>query len=94
LLILGPYHRSLIASVHGILAEKGLPRMASCDLCLKSTAFGRHIRHTHGGRWERKAVHKSRTFKPNVGKHRVMVTPGQSLRLNVCTRCLRTLTKG
>lgn len=67
--------------------------MAACDLCLKSTAFGRHIRHTHGGRWERKAVHKSRTFKPNVGKHRVMVAPGQSLRLNVCTRCLRTLTK-
>ncbi len=67
--------------------------MAACDLCLKSTAFGRHIRHKHGGRWERKAVHKSVQFKPNVGKHRVTVAPGERLRLNVCTRCLRTLSK-
>jgi large subunit ribosomal protein L28 len=66
--------------------------MAACDICLKSTAFGRHIRHTHGGRWERKAVHKSRTFQPNVGKHRLDVG-GRSLRLNVCTRCLRTMAK-
>ena len=66
--------------------------MASCDVCAKTTMFGRHIRHTHGGRWERKAVHKSRTFKPNVGKHRVLV--GDSYhRLNLCTRCLRTIVK-
>ena len=66
--------------------------MASCDVCAKTTMFGRHIRHTHGGRWERKAVHKSRTFKPNVGKHRVMVGDGYR-RLNLCTRCLRTIVK-
>jgi ribosomal protein L28 len=66
--------------------------MAACDICLKSTQFGRHIRHTHGGRWERKAVHKSRTFQPNVGKHRVFVA-GAWHRLNLCTRCLRTMVK-
>ena len=66
--------------------------MASCDVCAKTTMFGRHIRHTHGGRWERKAEHKSRTFKPNVGKHRVMVE-GAWHRINLCTRCLRTLVK-
>jgi ribosomal protein L28 len=55
--------------------------------------FGRHIRHTHGGRWERKAVHKSRTFKPNVNKHRIDLGGGVRQRLNVCTRCLRTLVK-
>jgi large subunit ribosomal protein L28 len=66
--------------------------MAACDLCLKATAFGRHIRHTHGGRWERKAVHKSRTFQPNVAKHRLSLG-GQRVRLNLCTRCLRTLSK-
>jgi large subunit ribosomal protein L28 len=54
--------------------------------------FGRHIRHTHGGRWERKAVHKSRTFKPNVAKQRIFVA-GAWHRLNICTRCLRTLVK-
>jgi large subunit ribosomal protein L28 len=75
-----------------ILAEKGSKRMAACDLCNKSTAFGRHIRHQHGGRWERKAVNKSRTFQPNVGKHRINVG-GVSRRVNVCTRCLRSLVK-
>jgi large subunit ribosomal protein L28 len=54
--------------------------------------FGRHIRHTHGGRWERKATKKSRTFKPNVAKQRVFVA-GEWIRLNICTRCLRTLAK-
>ena len=66
--------------------------MAACDACLKKTTFGRHIRHTHGGLWERKAVHKSRTFQPNVAKHRIMLG-GQFIRLNLCTRCLRTLVK-
>ncbi len=66
--------------------------MAACDVCLKQTMFGRHIRHTHGGRWERKAVHKSRKFRPNVAKHRVFVA-GAFLRLNLCTRCLRTISK-
>ncbi len=66
--------------------------MAACDVCDKSTKFGRHIRHTHGGRWERKAVHKSRTFEPNVGKHRLFLD-GVWKRMNVCTRCLRTIVK-
>jgi large subunit ribosomal protein L28 len=54
--------------------------------------FGRHIRHTHGGRWERKATKKSRTFKPNISKQRIFFG-GESIRLNICTRCLRTLVK-
>jgi len=54
--------------------------------------FGRHIRHTHGGRWERKATKKSRTFRPNVNKQRVFVA-GSWYRLNICTRCLRTVVK-
>ena len=66
--------------------------MAACDVCSKTMAFGRHIRHKHGGRWERKAVHKSRTFKPNVAKHRLTVN-GEKMRVNICTRCLRTLVK-
>ena len=64
----------------------------ACDICEKKTMFGRHIRHRHGGRWERKAVHKSRTFKPNVSKHR-LYADGSYQRVNICTRCLRTLVK-
>lgn len=64
----------------------------ACDVCSKTTMFGRHIRHKHGGRWERKAPKKSRMFKPNVQKQRVFVQ-GDWYRLNICTRCLRTLAK-
>ncbi|MCC7364321.1 MAG: 50S ribosomal protein L28 [Dehalococcoidia bacterium] len=64
----------------------------ACDTCGKTTRFGRHIRHQHSGRWERKAPKKSRTFQPNVNKHRIMID-GQYHRLNICTRCLRTLVK-
>ena len=45
-----------------------------------------------GGRWERKATKKSRTFRPNVHKQRIFFG-GASLRVNVCTRCLKTMTK-
>ena len=64
----------------------------ACDVCNKTTQFGRHIRHTHGGRWERKATKKSRKFRPNINKQRVFVE-GVWQRLNICTRCLRTLSK-
>lgn len=64
----------------------------ACDVCGKTTRFGRHIRHQHSGRWERKAPKKSRTFQPNVNKQRVMIDGGWQ-RINICTRCLRTLVK-
>ena len=44
-----------------------------CDVCEKTPAFGRNIRHQHSGRWERKAPKQSRTFQPNVNKQRVMI---------------------
>lgn len=64
----------------------------ACDVCDKTVMFGRHIRHQHSGRWERKAPKKSRQFRPNVAKHRVLVD-GAFRRMNVCTRCLRTMVK-
>jgi len=54
--------------------------------------WGRHIRHKHGGRWERKAVHKSRMFKQNVHKKRVFID-GQWVRVPLTTRDMRTLLK-
>ena len=64
----------------------------SCDTCDKKTTFGRHIRHRHGGRWERKAPSKPRKLRPNINKQRVFID-GSWKRLNICTRCLRTLSK-
>ena len=66
--------------------------MAKCDLCGKTTAYGRNIRHKHSGRWERKAPKTNRTFKANV-QNKTLVVNGVSLRLKICTRCLRTTLK-
>ncbi len=66
--------------------------MASCQVCNKHTVFGRNIRHSTSGRWERKAHATSRTFEPNLHKRRVMVD-GKLTRIYICTRCLRTTLK-
>ncbi len=66
--------------------------MAKCDVCGKTTAFGRNIRHKHSGRWERKAPRTNRTFKPNV-QNKTLILDGAPVRLKICTRCLRTITK-
>lgn len=63
-----------------------------CQVCGKHTMFGRNIRHRHSGRWERKAPETPRTFRPNVHKQVVRVD-GIPVKINVCTRCLRTLAK-
>ena len=76
-------------------ADEGLEdgsMAGKCDLCEKRTSFGRNIRHKHSGRWKRKAPRTSRTFKPNVHRHKVTVD-GKTQRLNVCTACLRTMMK-
>jgi large subunit ribosomal protein L28 len=63
-----------------------------CDICGKKTVFGRNIRHRHAGRWERKAPRTNRMFRPNVHKQTVYID-GKPVRLNICTRCLRTQSK-
>jgi large subunit ribosomal protein L28 len=65
----------------------------TCDLCSKSVAFGRNIRHQHSGRWERKAPRTNRQFRPNVQSRYMILADGRRKRMNVCTRCLRTQIK-
>lgn len=66
--------------------------MARCEECGKGTQFGRSIQHRHSGKWFRRAPKTNRVFKPNV--HRQLVFKnGESVRMNICTRCLRTLAK-
>ncbi|TMB99004.1 MAG: 50S ribosomal protein L28 [Chloroflexi bacterium] len=66
--------------------------MARCDVCGKSTAYGRNIRHKHSGRWERKAPRTNRTFKANV-QNKTLMFQGVSVRIKICTRCLRSSLK-
>jgi large subunit ribosomal protein L28 len=53
-----------------------------CDVCGKSTVFGRLVSHAHNV--------SSRTFRPNLQKVRVQQPRGGTSRVRVCTRCLRS----
>ncbi|HXY75016.1 MAG TPA: 50S ribosomal protein L28 [Dehalococcoidales bacterium] len=55
-----------------------------CDVCGKSPKFGNTVSHSKR--------HTARTWEPNVHPARVM-KDGKMQRLNVCTRCLRTINK-
>ena len=52
-----------------------------CELCGKSTVFGRNISHAHNV--------TSRTWEPNLQRVRAVVGGGVR-RIRVCTRCLRS----
>ena len=54
--------------------------------------FGRHIRHRHSGRWERKAPKKGRILQQNVQTKRLFID-GRWVRIPVTTREMRTLLK-
>ena len=53
-----------------------------CQLCEKGQMIGHNVSHSN-----RKS---SRAWAPNVHKVRLMVD-GRMVRVNLCTRCLRTL---
>ncbi len=52
-----------------------------CDVCGKGRVSGHTVSHA--------VNHTKRTFKPNVQKIRV-AQDGRNVRMNVCTRCLRS----
>ena len=55
-----------------------------CDVCGKAKTFGNNVSFS-----KRRT---SRDFKPNVQRKRIVVN-GVGVRLDICTRCLRTLHK-
>jgi len=55
--------------------------MAKCDICGKTPMAGYKYSHSH-----RKSIKK---WKPNLKSVRAIVN-GKPVRLNVCTRCLRS----
>jgi large subunit ribosomal protein L28 len=55
-----------------------------CDICGKTKAFGNNVSFSH--------KKTNRDFRPNVQRKRLTID-GVSLRLNVCTRCMRSLGK-
>jgi large subunit ribosomal protein L28 len=55
-----------------------------CDVCGKTTKFGRNVSFS-----KRRT---NRLFKPNV-QSRTIVVNGVTKRINICTSCLRTQVK-
>ena len=69
-----------------ILTPPGRPAtesvMASCELCGARRRAGKNVSHSNR--------HTNRWFFPNI--QRAMLTiSGKTKRMNVCTRCLRTM---
>jgi len=58
--------------------------MAKCDNCGKGRSFGHNVSHSH--------VRTKRQWKPNIQKVTIY-KDGRPQRMNLCTRCLRTLNK-
>lgn len=52
-----------------------------CDICGKKPVHGYNVSHSQR--------HTKRRWLPNV-QHATMYVGGEPIRLNVCTRCLRT----
>jgi len=55
--------------------------VAKCEICGKGVSTGIQVSHSH--------IRTKRTWSPNIQKVRAMVN-GTPIRLNVCTRCLRS----
>ena len=53
-----------------------------CEVCSKKTVFGHSISHAHNV--------SNRAWLPNLQRVRVKLESGQTKRMKVCTRCLRS----
>jgi len=63
---------------------EGSGAVAQCAICGKTRSFGHNVSHS-----KRRT---NRDFKPNVHRKRLMIG-GKLVRLEVCTRCMRTAMK-
>lgn len=58
--------------------------MAKCEICGKTPSFGNSVSHSN--------LKTKRMWRPNIQKVTIF-RDGQPRRIQVCTRCLRTLNK-
>jgi large subunit ribosomal protein L28 len=58
--------------------------MAKCEICGKTPSFGHSVSHSN--------LKTKRMWRPNIQKF-IIFKDGQPQRIQVCTRCLRTLNK-
>ncbi|MEI6512852.1 MAG: 50S ribosomal protein L28 [bacterium] len=63
--------------------------MKVCEICGKGAMFGQNIRHRHSGQWKLRAQRTKRRFLPNLQPVRAQAGPSSTVKLKVCTRCLK-----
>ena len=54
----------------------------SCEICGKGALTGHKVSHSN--------KKNNRTFKPNIQSIRALSAHGNHVRMNVCTRCIRS----
>ncbi|MGH2559597.1 MAG: 50S ribosomal protein L28 [Thermomicrobiales bacterium] len=57
----------------------------TCELCGKTKSFGHNVSHS-----KRRT---NRDFKANIQRKHLVIN-GEMKRVKICTRCMRTLSKG
>ena len=60
-----------------------------CEICGKSTTYGKSGIHKHSGQWRRRAPKTARQWKPNLKRVRIMID-GQVKKARICTQCLKS----
>jgi large subunit ribosomal protein L28 len=63
-----------------------------CEICNKSTTFGKNIRHKHADKWRNRAPKTSRKWKPNLRTAKVKID-GKVKKVKLCMKCYKTLAK-
>ena len=63
---------------------RGTKLAGKCDICGKGPGFGHNVSHS-----KRRT---NRMFRPNIQRATIQ-EQGQPRKVNICTRCLRTLSK-
>ncbi len=63
-----------------------------CEICGKSTIYGRRKRHHHAEGWLFRAPKTNRTWKPNL-RTATIVQDGVKKKVTVCMNCYKKLHK-
>jgi len=83
--IIGEIAACIYSRVKSNLWEGVLLMAGKCEICGKIPGFGNSVSHSKR--------HTKRMWMPNIHKARLVIN-GEKKRLNICTRCLRTMHKG
>ena len=60
-----------------------------CEICNKSTIYGKSGIHKHSGLWRRRAPKTARQWKPNLKRVKMLIK-GKVKKAKICVKCLKS----